>query len=134
MLSTLDIGASGLKAQRLRLDTIAQNVANANTVGDTSGKNKPYQRRFVVMQPGQAEDPGRPGVHVSKIGLDTSPGRKVREPGHPLADGEENVMYPNVDLAVEFVNAIEASRAYEANITLMETSKAMFNSTLRLLA
>lgn len=134
MLNILDIGASGLKAQRLRLDTIAQNVANANTVGDTAGKNNPYRRKFVVMRPGQSETNPTPGVHIKEIGVDTSPGRKVYEPGNKLADAEGNVLYPNVDLSVEFVNALEASRAYEANVTMMDTTKAMFNSSLRLLA
>lgn len=134
MLGILDIGASGLKAQRLRLDTIAQNVANANTIADENGRANPYKRRFVIMAAGRDGDSSKPGVHVKEIGLDNKPGRKVYMPGHVLADKEGRVEYPNVDLPVEFVNAIEASRAYEANITMMETTKAMFNATLRLLA
>lgn len=134
MLDVLDIGASGLKAQRLRLDTIAQNIANATTTRDEAGRPTPYQRRFVVFASGRADDPGRPGVRVKDIRLDTAPFPLRYDPGHPDADAQGYVKYPNVDLAVEFVNALEATRAYEANITMMETTKAMFNATLKLIA
>lgn len=134
MLSVLDIGASGLKAQRLRIDTIAQNVANATTTRDEFGAPNPYQRRFVVMAPGRPEDPSQPGVRVTGIRKDTAPFQVRYEPGHQDADASGNVRYPNVDLAVEFVNALEATRAYEANITMMETTKSMFAATLKLIA
>jgi flagellar basal-body rod protein FlgC len=71
---------------------------------------------------------------VQDIKLDQSPFQKRFEPGHPDADGEGYVSYPNIDLAMEYVNALEASRAYEANVTMMEVSKAMLNSALRLIA
>jgi len=134
MISALDIGASGLKAQRLRLDTIAQNVANATTTRDAQGRPNPYQRRFVVMSEGRAGHPELAGVHVKSIEKDSAEFRRRFEPGHVDADREGYVKYPNVDLGVEFVNALEATRAYEANITMMETTKAMFNATLRLIA
>ena len=134
MFSILDIGASGLKAQRLRLDTIAQNIAGMHTTADKNGKNNPYQRRYVVFQPGQANDNNKPGVHVKEIALDTAEFPKVYEPGNKLCDAEGKVKYPNVDMSIEMTNAIEASRAYEANVTMMETTKSMFNSALRLLA
>lgn len=135
MFKVLDIGASGLMAQRTRMDTIAQNVANAHTTRDAAGNLNPYRRRFTVFAPGQPGDTRQPGVHVKDIQIDRlSPLPKRFDPGHPDADNEGYISMPNVDLPVEFVNAIEASRAYEANITLMETSKAMFNATLRLIA
>jgi flagellar basal-body rod protein FlgC len=134
MFDTLDMGASGLLAQRIRLDTIAGNIANMNTTRDAAGKPNPYQRRFVVMAPGQANDPSAPGVHVQEIGLDKSPFVRRYEPGHPDADKDGYVSYPNVDLSIEYVNALEASRAYEADATMMDTTKSMFNSALRLLA
>ena len=65
---------------------------------------------------------------------DASPFQKRYEPGHPQADKDGYVLYPNIDMAVEYVNMLEASRAYEANVTMMETTKAMINSTLRLIA
>jgi flagellar basal-body rod protein FlgC len=134
MFDVLDIGASGLEAQRTRLTTIAANIANVNTTRDASGKANPYRRRFVVLEPGQARNPNAPGVRVSKVELDRSPFNQKFEPWNEDADAKGYVKYPNIDTAVEYVNALEASRAYEANISLLETSKAMINSTLRLIA
>ncbi|MGD1278092.1 MAG: flagellar basal body rod protein FlgC [Tepidisphaeraceae bacterium] len=134
MLDILDIGASGLLAQRIRLDTIAGNIANINTTRDAAGKANPYRRRFVLFAPGQTTDNGAPGVHVQSIGIDQSALVRRYEPGHPDADAQGYVSYPNIDMAIEYVNALEASRAYDANVTMMDTTKAMFNSSLRLLA
>ena len=134
MFDTLDIGASALTAQRIRMDTIAGNVANLNTTRNAAGEKVPYQRRFVLLAPGQPDNPAAPGVHVARIGLDRSPFRRVFDPGHVDADGDGYVRYPNIDLAMETVNMLDASRAYEANITMMETTKAMINATFRLIA
>lgn len=134
MFDTLDIGASALVAQRARLDTIAANVAHMNTTEDEAGKPNPYRRRFVVFRAGQEGDASRPGVHVASVMQDPSPFRKAYEPGHPDADADGYVKYPNIDMAVEQVNALEASRAYEANITAMEVTKAMLNASLRIIA
>jgi len=134
MFDILDMGASGLEAQRTRLDTIAGNIANMNTTHDASGRVNPYRRRFVVFSPGQANDSSRPGVHVSAIQQDQSPFVKKYDPGNPDAGKDGYVLYPNVDMSVEFVNALEASRAYEANVTVMENAKSMLNASLRLLA
>ncbi len=134
MFDVLDMGASGLQAQRTRMDTIAGNIVNANTTRNAQGQPIPYRRRFVVFAPGQPGNPEQPGVRVQDIKLDQSPFQKRFEPGHPDADGEGYVNYPNIDLAMEYVNALEASRAYEANVTMMEVSKAMLNASLRLIA
>jgi flagellar basal-body rod protein FlgC len=134
MFDVLDIGASGLQAQRVRLDTIAANIANAQTTHDTAGRPNPYRRRFVVFEPGRPDNPGAPGVRVSKVGLDQSPFNLRHEPWSKDADANGYVKYPNIDTSIEYVNALEASRAYEANISMLETSKAMINSTLRLIA
>jgi flagellar basal-body rod protein FlgC len=134
MFDILDMGASGLTAQRIRMDTIAGNIANINTTRDASGKVAPYRRRFVVFAPGASNDSTEAGVHVQSIGTDQGPFMKRYEPGHPDADKDGYVSYPNIDLSIEMVNALEASRAYEANVTMMDTTKAMFNSSLRLLA
>src|SRR4051794_30443145 len=125
MFDVLDIGASGLQAQRTRLDTIAANIANVNTTKDAAGRPNPYRRRFVVFQPGQPGNHSAPGVRVGKVGLDQSPFNKRHEPWNPEADAQGYVKYPNIDMSIEYVNALEASRAYEANISLLETSKAM---------
>jgi flagellar basal-body rod protein FlgC len=134
MFNVLDIGASGLAAQRARLDVIAANIANASTTRDADGKANPFRRRLAIFAAGRSDDRNAPGVHVQQIKLDPSPFVKKYEPGHPDADAQGYVQYPNVDLSVEYVNALEASRAYEANVTMMETTKAMLNSSLRLLA
>ncbi|SRR6266446_5869401 len=129
MFDSLDIGASGLTAQRTRMDLIAENIANAYTTHDAQGRPNPYRRRFAVIAPGNAADPSKPGVHVKEVKQDMSPFIPKWD-----EDKHEYVMYPNVDPTVEFVNSIEASRAYEANVTMMEVSKAMINASLRLLA
>lgn len=134
MFEALDMGASGLLAQRTRLDTIAANIANANTTHDAAGRVSPFRRRFVVFAPGQPNRPSRPGVRVAEVRTDPSPFQRRFEPGHPDADADGYVAYPNIDLSIEYVNALEASRAYEANVSMMEVSKAMINASLRLIA
>jgi flagellar basal-body rod protein FlgC len=134
MFDALDIGATGLTAQRVRMNTIANNVLNINTIENAQGQNIPFRRRLVTFQPGSPEDPSKPGVRVGSIEQDKSPFRKVFEPGSKHADAEGYVKYPNVNLETEFVNMLEASRAYEANVTMMETTKAMISASLRLLA
>jgi len=134
MFDTLDMGASGLTAQRIRMDTIANNIANAKTTRNAAGQRETYRRKFVVFAPGQPDDPSQPGVHVQEIDSDPSPLRPEYEPGHPDADKDGNVWYPNVDTAIETVNMLEASRAYEANVTMMDVTKAMINASLRLIA
>ncbi len=134
MFDVLDIGASGLQAQRTRLDTIAANIANVNTTKDAEGNMNPYRRRFVVLEPSRTGNAQAPGVRVREIRLDQSPFDVRHEPWNPDKDAEGNVRYPNIRMEIEYVNALEASRAYEANISLLETSKAMINATLRLIA
>lgn len=136
MFAALDIGASGLTAQRIRMDTIAGNVANMNSTHenyDADGKAIPYQRRIVNFMARQKN--GKAGVSVENVSLDQAPFKTKIEPGHQDADPITGIVrYPNVDLMFEMVNMIEASRAYEANVTMMETTKSMLNSSLRLLA
>jgi flagellar basal-body rod protein FlgC len=134
MFDMLDMGASGLMAQRTRMDTIAANIANINTTHNSAGEPIPYRRRFVVFAPGQAGDASKPGVHVQDIKFDDAPFMRRYNPGDPDADSEGYVLAPNIDLATENVNALEATRAYDANITMMETAKSMFNASLRLIA
>ena len=134
MFDILDIGASGLMAQRTRMDTIAANMANANVTIDPAGDPTPYRRRFVVFAPGQQGRNGKPGVHVRSVSIDQSPFRKVYDPGHPHADADGYTQQPNIETSIEMVNMLEASRAYEANVTMMEVGKAMINASLRLIA
>ncbi len=133
MFGSLDVSTSGLVAQRTRLETIAANVANSNSIYDADGNYAPYRRRFAVFAPGDPSTGKAEGVHVSQIMLDDAPFRKVYDPGHPEADADGYVEFPNIDPTVELVNALEASRAYEANITTAEATKSMMQSSLRLL-
>ncbi|HEX4124190.1 MAG TPA: flagellar basal body rod protein FlgC [Tepidisphaeraceae bacterium] len=134
MFDILDMGASGLEAQRARLDVIAENITNAMTIYNAQGQNVPYRRKFAVFAPGRKDDPSQPGVHLVSIDQDMAPFPKKYDPGAKGADKDGYIRLSNVDSTVEYVNALEASRAYEANVTLMETSKAMINSDFRILA
>src|SRR4051794_34793554 len=107
VFDTLDMGASGLLAQRTRLDTIAANIANANTTHDASGAPNPYRRRFVLFAAGQPNDATKGGVRVESVQQDQSPFVERFEPGNKDADARGYVKYPNVDMSVEYVNALE---------------------------
>ena len=136
MFTAIDVSTSGLVAQRARMDTIAGNIANAQTTRDADGNVAPFRRRFVTFEP--AADPATPSAGTGvrfEIDVDqTTPFRKVYQPGHPDADEAGNVSYPAIDLVTEFVNAMEAGRAYEANVTAMEFSKELTKLGLRILA
>ncbi|MGI6778751.1 MAG: flagellar basal body rod protein FlgC [Acetivibrionales bacterium] len=133
---SLDIGASALSAQRLRMDIISQNIANINTTRTDNGT--PYRRRLVVFEERNPSGPfssylsesskekfvGK-GVRVSRIVEDNAPFKTVYDPGHPDADEEGYVQMPNVDIITEMVNMISATRAYEANVTSINTTKSM---------
>ncbi len=134
MFDVLKMGASGLVAQRTRMDTIAGNVMNIHTTHNEKGEKIPYRRRMVILQATQDPETSLPGVSVKEIRQDKTPFQTRHEPGHPDADSNGNVLFPNVDMTTEYVNMLEASRAYEANITMMETTKAMYNASLRLIA
>jgi len=127
MFDTLDISASALQAQRVRMDSVSLNIANINTTHDLKGRPNPYKRRFVEFLAGRPGDPSQPGVQA-RVKQDPSY-REIYD-----AERRQYVRHPNIDLAIEMVNGIEASRAYEANVTAMEVTKAMMNASLRLLA
>lgn len=132
MFDSLDISSSALLAQRTRLDSIAQNIANANTTRNGAGEKVPFKRKFVVFEAVRGAKGTPPGVRAT-VKEDPSV-RLAMEPNHPDAGPDGNVKYPNIDMAIEYVNALEASRAYEANVTAMEVTKAMINASMRLLA
>ena len=135
MFGALDVSTSALVAQRVRLDTIAGNIANAQATRRADGEPGPFRRRIALFEAGDGR--GKPGVHVAEVVEDAAAGRRVYEPGHPDAmqsgPWKGYVEYPNVDLATEMVDAMLASRAYEANIAAMDATKNMISSTLRLL-
>lgn len=133
MFGVFDVNTSALVAQRTRLDAIAGNIANATTAGRIDGEGpEPYKRRVALFSP--TDGHGRPGVHVERIVEDPDPPRAVKEPGHPLADANGMVYYPNVDLATEMIDGMTAARAFEANITAIEVTKNIMASTLRIVA
>lgn len=138
MYGALDISTSGLIAQRTRLAAIAANMANINTLQDAKGNYNPYRRREVFFSPG---DPGSTtpegrslGVHVARIRANPDAIRPKWDPTNPFADKDGNVMVPDINPATEQINALEASRAYEANIVAAEATKTMMAQALRLLA
>ncbi len=134
--NALDIGASALTAQRLRMDTISQNIANSNTTRTENGT--PYKRKLVVFEENKVKQPFSEyldksasgisvgsGVRATGIIEDNSPFKAQYDPEHPDADERGYVMMPNVDIITEMVNMISASRAYEANVTSINTTKAI---------
>ena len=134
MFGSLDVSTSGLIAQRTRMEVIAANLANKDSIYDAQGNYAPFRRRVPIFAHGDPATGSAEGVHVQKILFDPGPFRQVYDPGHPNADGKGYVSFPNVDSSVEMVNALEASRAYEANVTAAEATKVMLQSSLRLLA
>ena len=144
LFDALGISGSGLTAQRLRMDVTAENLANAQSTRDANGQ--PYRRKDVVLQEAspsgfagalQSAQAGASGagsgVQVAGIVADPSPGRRVYDPGHPDADAKGYVTLPNVNPVTEMTDLIDASRAYEANVTAMQSAKQMFSKTLDLL-
>ena len=132
MYGALDISTSGLVAQRTRLTIISNNLANRDTLLDENGAYAPYRRQYAVFSPaGSVEDPA--GVRVATIEEDPGPLRMKYEPGSPWANEDGYVGYPNVHSIVESMDAMEASRAYEANISAAEATKSMITVALQLL-
>ena len=143
MFDAMEVSASGLTAERMRMDVVAQNLANANTTRGVDGQ--PYRRKEVVLAERQGEQSfgaalagamsgGKPaGVEVAAIAEDQTPLKQVYDPGHPDADANGYVQMPNVDSVAEMVDLISAQRAYEANVTAMQAAKQMFSKTLELL-
>lgn len=138
--NSLRIGSSALSAQRLRLDIIANNIANAETTRTASGQ--PYQRRDVIFAPRGANtflplflqsrrdstnsvSLGAAGVRVASIVIDEDPGPRVYDPSHADADEEGYVTYPNVNLVIEMTNMLSATRSYEASLAMFSATKQM---------
>lgn len=134
-LNSIDISASGLTAQRLRLDIISQNIANVNTTRTEDGG--PYRRKAVIFEQRRSQrsfskiltdtsdNMTQGGVRVSRIEEDNKPFELMYDPNHPDANEEGYVAMPNVNIVEEMVNMISASRSYEANVTAMNAMKSM---------
>ncbi|QEG33058.1 flagellar basal body rod protein FlgC [Bythopirellula goksoeyrii] len=136
MFNALDVSTSGLVAQRTRLNAISSNLANMSTTRNEAGEAVPYTPRFVVFKTDEeiTTSGGGQGVSIDRVEYaDVEPNMKY-EPGHPDADANGYVAYPNIDMTTEFVDALGASRAYEANIGVIEVTKDMGERTLQILA
>ena len=142
-LGALDVSASGLTAQRLRMDTISQNIANVNTTSTADGT--PYRRKVALFEERSKTglfdgylrsaikgDNMGDGVRVARIFEDQAPFRSVYDPGHPDANAEGYVSMPNVEVVTEMVNMISASRSYEANVTAINTTKSICMKALEI--
>ena len=141
LFDALGISSSGLTAERLRMDVTAENLANAQSVG--------YRRKDVVVRESSSGDgfgsvlagamgsgsgsAAGSGVQVEQVTQDNSPGKRIYDPGNPAADAQGYVRMPNVNPVTEMVDLIDASRAYESNVTAMQAAKQMFTKTLDLL-
>jgi flagellar basal-body rod protein FlgC len=128
----MQISASGLTAERFRLDLIANNIANVHTTRTEQGG--PFRRKSAVFAE-SLQDARRGlggGVRVAQVSVDRTPPRLVFEPEHPDADAEGYVAYPNINMVQEMVDMITATRAYEANVTALNASKSMFLRALEI--
>jgi flagellar basal-body rod protein FlgC len=137
VFSALDVAASGLTAERGRMNVIASNLANARTTKGADGL--PYRRVDPVfatrpLDPGSTDPVLRQinKVELTGVRADETPGEMVYDPSHPDANGQGYVEYPNVNVVTEMVNLMTASRAYEAGVTSIESIKAMAHSALKI--
>lgn len=124
LLRPLGVSASGMSIQQRIMDLISENIQNARTTRTTNGG--PYRRKLAVLE----RDPAGTGVRVARIVEDPSPGQTEYQPGHPDADADGNVLYPNIDIITEITELMIARRMYEANATAFQTAKAMIRRAL----
>ncbi len=143
--SSIEVSATGLSAERLAMDVIANNIANVNTTRTPEGG--PFKRQLIVFAQkqdqassnaldsldGNSAAAQRAGVQAVGIVPDTGPDKLVYDPKHPDADTNGYVHYPNIDVVKEMVDMMAASRAYEANVTAIQESRSMGNTVLGLL-
>ncbi|MCA9293657.1 MAG: flagellar basal body rod protein FlgC [Phycisphaerales bacterium] len=137
-MNSLDVSVSGMIAQRTRMEVAIANLANQSTIQDEHGNNVPYKRRFALLASGDpsgtTNESRMHGVHVAAIETEDAPPIMRYEPGSPFANEEGYVAYPNIDPMTETINAMDAQRAYEANLAAAEATKAMVAQSLRILA
>ena len=133
-ISAIDIAVSGLQVQRVRMNVIANNIANAQSTRTPEGG--PFRRQLAIFRGEQLSsrlNPDKFGVRVKRIEDDTSPFRSVYNPSHPDANAEGIVLYPNVNLSIEMINLISAQRGYEANIDVILSSRRMAQKALEII-
>ncbi len=132
LVKTLKIAGAGMHAQVQRLRVIAENLANAQTVGGKDG-SAPYRRKMVTFQNVLDRELGVKTVSVDRILYDRSEFERRYEPTHPAADKDGYVAYPNVKPLIEMMDMREAQRSYEANLGIIEVSKSMIEQTIQIL-
>lgn len=132
LINAIKISASGMKAQGTRLRVVAENVANADSIGNKPGDD-PYRRKTITFQDQLDRTLNADLVSVKKIGRDMSDFDLAYEPYHPLADEDGYVKKPNVNSLIELTDMKEAQRGYEANLSVIDSSKAMIQRTIELL-
>jgi flagellar basal-body rod protein FlgC len=131
LLKVFDVSGSAISAQSQRLNVVASNLANAESVAGPDGQ--PYKARQVIFQTQMfGADPTSAGVAVSQIVEDNAAPRKVHDPQNPAADAEGYVNLPNVNPIEEMVNMISASRDYQTNVDVMNTAKSLLQKVLQL--
>lgn len=132
MFSVFDIAGSAMTAQAQRLNVVASNLANADSV--TSSNGQPYRAKQVVFaaEPLGDNAPESTGVRVTSVIEDSAPLKRIYDPKHPLADAQGYLSLPNVNVVEEMTNMISASRSYQTNIDMMNTAKTLLLKTLTL--
>ncbi|MEW5881595.1 MAG: flagellar basal body rod protein FlgC [Pseudomonadota bacterium] len=131
LFKVFNVSGSAVSAQSQRLNVVASNLANAESVAGPDGQ--PYKARQVVFQTQmQDADPTSAGVRVAQVIEDNSAPRRIHDPQHPLADENGYVTMPNVNVVEEMVNMISASRSYQTNVDVMNTAKTLLQKTLQL--
>ncbi len=140
-MTAIDIGASALNAERTNMNIISMNLANVKTTRTEQGG--PYRRKTTIMAAQDIDDPFSKhmkgaldrelkGVRVMHVATDSRPMKRVYEPGHPDADQEGFVAYPDINVVEEMASLMTAQRGYEANVTTIDTVKAMYTKALEI--
>jgi flagellar basal-body rod protein FlgC len=132
LAKVMQISAAGMQAQTLRLRTISENLANADSLGETAGAN-PYQRKLVTFKNVFDKVLGVNKVKIDKVTQDQAEFQKRFDPQHPAADRDGYVLTPNVNPLIELMDMRQAQRTYEANLSVIEVSKSMIGRTLDIL-
>ena len=127
-ITGLNSTASALQAEKTRMDVISQNIANAHTTRDVNGEV--YKRKIVTFESALDASSRSSGVRISNISDDSTPGELIHDPQHPHADKDGMVEMPNVNTAMEMVDLISASRAYEANLSVARNARQMATKAL----
>lgn len=130
MLNIFNVAGSAVSAQSQRLNTVATNLANADTVAGPDGRS--FKARQVLFETVPMGDVGSAGVKVANVIEDATPGRRVHDPKHPQSDADGYVTYSNVNAVEEMVNMISASRSYQNNVEVMNTAKSLLLKTLQM--